>query len=501
MNLKFTTSLLLLVVILTGSAQSLEIAKGPVIDRKEIRKNFDIPVVIATPFNRISVTTALFFNTKEKLTYNGIGFQNRGFQFAVMEDYLNFKEVKKLSAETIGGEQVGLVAFLTLNTKTFVLYITKIPDQDQFSLYVNEVSIGMVLLGSPILVRTFKDLKAGGTALSVSLSDDEKFLLVSRVYSAKSKEKQKVEFLALDDSFGTIWQHVLETEYLERDLEVQYSSIDNNGNMYTMALDYTGKVNKPILYTYFWKNKSLKKATLGIAGGDNFGAGLEILDGVKPMIVGLNNNEKKVSYFIARVNDKTQEVDNLGTTPMPDNFYKTANEAYFSTRSWKVTDMVSLSNNSVVATISATLAIENKYVTYYSFNVYAVSFQENGKSNWIKTIPKKQTTINELAGHMVVAANDKVLIVYNDDSNNLTKKPEDTDVDRFNGRSAVIVVQEIDAAGKITKYPLSTDKELAGYSLNLNNTAKIEKGLYFGTLMKVSGLPPFESRNLTFKVK
>lgn len=500
MNVKFTC-FLLLVIVLSASAQRLEITKGPVIDQKQIRKDFDIPLVI-TPFKRLSYTTAQFYNTKEKLTYTGFGFQNKGFHFAVMENYLNYSGVKKLSAEAIGNERVMLLAFVPLNNKTFVLYSTKFPDQDQFSLYVNEVSPDMVLLGSPILIRTFKELKESGMELTVASSENDKFLLVTRVYSTKSKQKQKMEFIALDDSFGTVWDNVLETEYMDRDIFVQYTSIDNNGNMYALAQDQTGKIYKPILYSYFWKNKSLKKSTLGLPGGENYGALLELVDGVKPMIMGLNNNEKKVSYFTARLNDKTQEVDYLGSAPMPDNFYKVANETYFKTDSWKVQDIVKLNDGSMVASVEATVAVQNtKYVIYYSYHTYAISFQENGKSNWIRTIPKKQTTIDGLTGHLLIPANDRVLVIYNDDSSNLPKKPEDTDVDRFNGRSAVVMVHEIDSAGKVTKYPLSTDKELAGYALNFNFVSKIEKGLYFGTLTKISGLASIDSRNLTMKVK
>ncbi len=61
---------------------------------------------------------------------------------------------------------------------------------------------------------------------------------------------------------------------------------------------------------------------------------------------------------------------------------------------------------------------------------------------------KKQSAIEGLSGHILLPAGDNVLVVYNDDKENLLKKPEDTKIEVYNSKNSVIVVQEIDPAGK-----------------------------------------------------
>lgn len=499
--MKVTLSVLFIFCLfVSGYAQRLEVAVSPVVDAKQVRKDAGISnIIFIAPFRSFSYSSALFFNAQKKLTYLGFGFQDNAFNFSVAQDYLKYTGVKKLSAESIN-EKVMLNAFITLDEKMYVIYSQKFSERDEFSVYVNEVSADMVILGSPLIIQNFKNLKQYGMNLSVMSSEDKKFILISRFYDTKSKEKQKIECKVVDRSFSEVWYKLIETDNMEKELEVKSIDIDNAGNLY-MLLEYeVGKVNMPMLYSYYWKTKSLKSGTFGPQEGENFGTRLNLLNGEKPYMVGLNENQKNVKYFIAKVNTKTQAIESLGASPMPEDFYKASKVRAFDTQDWRISDMVSLSNNSIVASVEAML-LDTKYQVHHSYNAYIISFKEDGSPSWTKAVQKKQVAMRGLSGHILVPAGDKVLVIYNDDKENLSKNPNDSKVETFNSRNAVIVVQEMDAAGKVTKYPFSKDKNLDGYALYFDYLARIEKDLYYSSCVNIKGLMSLETRNITFRVK
>jgi hypothetical protein len=358
----------------------------------------------------------------------------------------------------------------------------------------------MVILGSPVIIQNFKDMKQYGMNLSVMSSEDKKFILISRFYDTKPKEKQKIECKVVDRSFAEVWYKLIETDNMDKEVDVKSIDVDNAGNLYMLMEYEVGKVNMPMLYSYYWKTKSLKSGTFGPKEGENFGTRLNLLNGEKPYMVGLNENDKNIKYFIAKVNTQTQAIENLGASPMPEDFYKASKVRAFDTEDWRVSDMVSLSNNSIVASVEAIL-VDTKYHVHHSYNAYIISFKENGSPNWTKTVQKKQVAMQGLSGHILVPAGDKVLVIYNDDKENITKNPNDSDVEPYNSKNGMIVVQEMDAAGKVTKYPFSKDKNLEGYALNFSYLARIEKDFYYSSCINIKGMMSVDTKNVTFKVK
>ncbi|HYG01643.1 MAG TPA: hypothetical protein VD927_04315 [Chryseosolibacter sp.] len=483
-----------------GYAQRLEVTASPVVDARQLRKDVGgFKTFFSAAFKGFSYSSTLFFNTQKKLTYTGFGFKDKAFNFSIAKDYLTYTGVKKLSAESID-EKVTLNAFITLGEKMYVIYSQKFTERDEFSVYVNEVSADMVILGSPLILQNFKNLKQYGMDLSVVSSEDKKFILISRFYDTKAKEKQKIECKVVDQSFSEIWYKMIECDHMDKEVDVKAIDLDNAGNLYMLMEFEVGKVNMPMLYSYYWKSKSLKSDSFGPKEGENFGTRLTLLNGDKPYMVGLNENEKNVKYFIAKVNTQTQAIENLGVSAMPEDFYKASKVRAFDTKDWRISDMVSLSNNSIVASVEAIL-VDTKYHIHHSYNAYVLSFKEDGSPNWTKTVQKKQVAMQGLSGHILVPAGDKVLVIYNDDKENLSKKPTDSKVEPFNSKNAMIVVQEMDAAGKVTKYPFSKDSKLQGYALYFNYMARIEKDFYYSSCINVKGALSLDTKNITFKVK
>ncbi|HTF19288.1 MAG TPA: hypothetical protein VK658_14500 [Chryseolinea sp.] len=499
MKRPFLAVLLALLYAQAAYCQSLQVELGPVVDPKEMQKELDLPRIgPLAPFRSFSYSTSLFFDPSQKKTYSGFGFQGKSFYFGVLENYLKYSGVKKLTAENIN-EEVSLNAFIVLNKKMYILYSLKYPKQDGFSAYVNEVSPDMIVLGSPIALHSFKDLDKYGMNVFVSSSEDKKYILITRILNTKSKETQKLECKVIDDSFSEVWYTRVETESTDKELTVQSVKVDGVGNMHALVEFDSKKINKPVVYSYFWKAKALKIFEPGLPTGVNFGTRLELLKGTDPYIVGLNDEQKQVKYFVDRINMQSQTLEKLGSQLMPEDFRKLSNFRVFETKHWGVMDIVMLDNDAIVASIEA-IVVDSKYGQHHSYNAYVYAFRKDGSQIWSRIIQKKQITLPGFAGHMLIPAKDQVFVVYNDLAENLPKDPDVTKVSPLYAKNPMPVAQKIDASGKATKFPLTKAKDFEDYALNFRALAKIEKGLYFNTTIKRNGMYSFDSRNATIKV-
>jgi hypothetical protein len=500
---KILTAGLLLAVTSTAFAQKIDLNVGPIIDKKQVRKEMALPTFkMALPFKPIRYSTDIFFNTKTKKTYNGIGFEGKSFSFGVLDDYVKYSGARKLASENFS-EKVAIQAFISMEGRMFIFYTVPNEKTDDFTLYVNELSADMVMMGSPIVIHKYTGLKDYGRSIDVFTSKDKKKIAFTRLYIGKGKDIQKASCKVIDSSLSEVWYKEFEYEGTDKELAVRSFAIDNAGNFYSLVKYDNKKDGQSFLYTYFHKEKSWKSHAVGLADGKNFGTNLEVLNGEKCYVVGLNNTDKKISYFINSINPKTMQIEKLGSNPMPEDFYKASSFRSFSTDDWQVSNLISLANNNIVASIEAML-VETRNgvpVAWYTYNTYVVSFKDNGQANWTHTVYKKQAVLQQAAGHVLVPAGDDVLIIYNDDIDNLAKKPDDKKVEVCQRPTQTMaVVQQLDAAGKPSKYLFSKNKELTNYMVDLSNTQIIEGKLWYAPMMLFKSVFNIEMRSVTFNV-
>lgn len=484
--------------------QSIDIEIGPIINFEEIQKQVEVPrISLATPYKSFAHSNGLFFNTQAKKSYSGFGFQNNGFCFGVYDNYLKYSGVKKLAATNFN-EQTVLNGFLIVNKKLHVVYTIKDLKQDQFTVYASEVNPDLVLSGNPVPLKTFAELKNYGSNVYVSSSQNKAYLLLTRVLDPKPKEVQKMDLQILDAAFTEVWAKRVETTIMGKDHKIQSISVDDSGNVYALIDYQAGRDTKPVVYAYYWQDKSLKSFEPGIATGVNFGARLELVKGVEPYVIGLNENvkgkEKEIKYFIDRVNTTSQTLEKVGNGAMSSDFRKISNANLFDTRQWNVMHILITGDGGIIASVEA-VVIEEKYGVQHSFNAFVFSFRKDGTTRWARTIHKKQSAMPGMAGHLLAMAGDRVLFVYNDDAQNATKLPDDDEVALFTSNNAMAMVQEIDASGKVQKYPLSNSKDIEGFALNFNAMGKIDEGYYFDTASRINCRKSIDSRNLTFRLR
>ncbi len=478
-----------------GHSQSLKVTAGPIVDQNEIMKEIGISNLASA---RKGFSFTQFFNPSKRTTYTGFGLQNEAFHFAALENYVNYTSVKQLTSEAIN-QKVRIHSFEVIDNQMYVLFSEDFETYDAFTLYVNEVDDNMVVLGSPIKVHSFENLKKQGQQILITRSENKKYRLITRVHEVKSKENVKLTMKLIDESFAEVWSRELETPTLKKDTRTYSIQIDNAGNAYVHFDDLSGKKNQPRLLSYFWKTNSLKTSTLGLTLGKNYNSKLQVVNGEKACVVGLNKNGYTVTYFMDVLNATTQQIEHLSEHEMSDEFDQVSTFRMFTIKDWTVRNIIALEDNSIVASVEAS-KLNTKYHIVQNFNTYLFSINEFGQQNWARTIQKKQSTIMELEGHALVPAGNKTLVIYNDHQKNANLQLDDSEVEIFKAKDAAVMVQEIDQKGHAKKYPLFDDPELKGYILSQNTLSKIEKGTYYSNCLYIKGMLNMTSRPITFEV-
>jgi hypothetical protein len=495
-----------LVIDMEGISQKIKVTLGPVLDQKEIVKMMGVPK-FKIGRRATTISTGIFFDNVSNKSIIYFGFSGSSLRFMVSDDYIKPGYGKDLSAELVkegDKESIQLVSFVSINNRLYIFYAIDFPKTDQFSVYMNEVSKDFVVMGSPILVHNYKDLKKYGHSVNLLPSRNNQYFLLSRDIETKPREPQKFECTVIDSLFSPTWSRLFEMENKDKELLLQSIDLDNNGNLYVLAEKEVKPEAGPVLYFYGWKDKLLKSAPLGLADGDNFGVKLEIVNGTTPYLVGLNQQKKSVRCFVDRFDVTSASLQHLGNTPMPDDFYKASNFNAFETNHWSVSNLVSLENKDLVASVEARLV---KYVNgvpmgYYTYFTFLNVFTEQGALKYQHTIRKIQGSANEFIGLSLFAYKTKVLAIYNDHPKNLKLSPTEKKVEGYTGiKEAMIMVQEIDENGIVSKYPLTTDPQLENWNLNLSSITKIKGSYYYANAMSRKGMLSFESRALTFEIE
>lgn len=480
--------------------QNITIEKGPVIDPAKIMSDIGLSKrALASGLSKGGgFSNTLLFNPKQRITYAGSGINKGNFYFAALDNYLDYASIKALTAESIS-QEVFLHTLKLINDKVYVVYSQEYKDQDAFTTYVNEVNDDMEVLGSPIKLCHFNNLKDEGFRILTSRSKNEKYESIIRIHKGKRNAPIKITAKVVDEQFSEVWNKTFQTKGVKNKTKIRSVQIDNAGNLFVLLDDLSGKTSQTRLYGYFPMEQTLKIFTPGPIMGENYGSKLEIIDGETPTVVGLSKEGKLMSYFIHRVNTSTQQLEYVLESDMPTDFYKTSKFKVFESKDWRVESIISPDNENIVASIEATL-VDDKYHLHHTYNTFIISVNAYGNENWTRTIYKKQSLIQGTEGHLLIPAGKKTLVIYNDHEKNLTLSPEDSDVEGFRSKDARAVVQEIDENGNVKKYPFFEDDELNSYMLMFNQSSKIEKGLYYGTGMFIKGIANVTSRNFTFQI-
>jgi len=487
--------LFIVLLLISSSAalfsQRFEFKKGKTFSVKQMHNEFGFK----TPSKSLIIESlvypsVIFFSKEKKLTYLGTKLNKKEFKFLVFSDYLNFKNSKNLKTENFQGSII-LYRFLTIKNKIFVLFGELFEKTDEFNVYVAEVSEDMIILGSPILLQRFAELNKYGSKILITTSDNKDKVLIARIYDTKDKEKHKFDCKVIDNNFSSIWFKTLETDLIDKELLLKDIQIDNKGNLFIVSESRSRNETKPYLHTYNFTNDNFKRLEIGIKNGDSFGSKLILLKGEKPFLVALNRNKKSYNYFVTKIDIDSQIADIIGENSLPSNFSSTANFRNFDYENWSVSNIVNLKNGNMVASIEG-------FLNGQSYNAFVVCFSEKGETIWTHEVQKKQTAFMG-NGHLLRAAGDNTIIIYNDDLNNFKMNPKNNNVKIYRGLNCAPVIQIIDTYGNVTKSKLEPSGKSKNESLLFGSLTDIDENFIYGTI-SIKTATSFKFRAFTLKV-
>ncbi|MEJ0029823.1 MAG: hypothetical protein WDO15_05415 [Bacteroidota bacterium] len=448
-----------------------------------------------------------FFNSRAKKAYTLYDFVDQKLIAGTWNDYMNLSSVTGITGFGQPGtsSHAGIELFASVEGKNFVFFTSEVPKSNEVTLYAMQLGDDLEVLGSPIVLERYTDIKTYGRTIAVVVSDDKKHFLIVRIYKRKNNtEPQKAECKVINSDFSQVWKNEFSFENGTRDVEFRNARLDENGNMLLLVAIAT---NNPfyednlnftdVVYTYFHKSGNFKMLETGLAEGTNFGVSIEV-KGSTVFVAGLNRQKKSVNYFIQRLNTDFETLERLTYNPMPENFFKKANWKINEVGFWRVTDILPLDNGLWV------VAIESKVINgarFLSFDTYLMAFTESGEHKWSYVIRKLQNfTESVKVGIHYISAGNKIFATYNDVNINLKRDVSQKAFITDAAYPYVITVQEIDDKGNGKKYALMEGKENEGTTINIPESHKIDNTSSYSTLEYYASRISYK-RNIVITVK
>lgn len=414
----------------------------------------------------------VFFNTSLKKGY-WVDVYN-DFTITPMDGYLKFTGAgKPLKSETFSiGKGAALQGFHTINEKNYMMYSVLDKKQKSLTVYIQELSPDMVLLGSPIRMAEFKDIKtdeflfSGPHSLRIVKSKSQRQIVL-----VKTKDS-KVMMAGFSPEKGELWSKTFD---LDSDYEfmVNGMKVAENGNVYFLGTYYkekaytnSGKTRNPFLLAYSPATKVQKLHTIKSADEKTYhlGYALGLATDETPLVAGIYSKKlKDGGYTIYTVDPNSLELVSFTSQPFSKRYMEVAYGKLWEPRGLSVTDVVQMSNGNIVLGMEGDRSFGMQHISnFYSTPMYVVAIDKSGVEKWNTTIEKDQAQAADpgMLGHILFYKGDKVYVVYNDNTDNFDLPPTGKQKESLLKNKTYVATAEIDNTGKTRKlYPVSTDKK------------------------------------------
>lgn len=439
----------------------------------------------------------MFFNKALSRTY--VVNTSDEFKAIKAEQYINFDlKFTDIKFESVSGDQTRMLeGFYDVGPKNYLVYSEFSRKTGIQTVYGQEVSEEMIVLGSPVPMATFKDVKNENRTIVIG----EKFIPYSNVMLVKSQHSNQVLILKKKDGLldavafspdkGTLWS---KTFPMNTNLEINLSDIEltENGDLYITG--YYSKV--PLLsgatvikdaFILFYSAEQ-KKHKLNILDDEDKiqdrGYTLEMISN-KIVAVGLYNDKKtsKVGYKVFSFDPKSLSLVTMASRNFSEEFIKIVNRGVYDIDFFATSDIAQLDNGNIILAFTGGLTSSGKYSsTAYSTPVNIIALNEKGEEQWSTILAKYQTQPlgGHYVGHSLVTKGNIVYVIYNDHIANLnadpTQKPKET---ILKDKNTMVTAVRIDEQGKSKKtYPFGTSKTQK-LIMDNDQTRRIKRGLYY----------------------
>lgn len=477
-----------------GSAQSLKVVSGPIIDKDNIKDNsFNFKDFIrAEAFG--SIGSKFFLDKQNKVMYIGLAAdKDRQYRFGILENYISLAGTKAMKLEDMGmvGERYMLINMEEIDGKRFIFYVSG--EDEKSTLYVNQMDDNFVLLGAPIKLGTGKYYNE---SFSVRFSEDKKSMLIlqrgngpleKKMSAAASFREPETVFCSMRDvQFNEVWQQEFNVPEGEKNSTLQSIAIDNARNMYMLVAWDKEKVRKVSLLQYYQATKERKVTPIGRAQGKTYNCLLRILNGTTPVVAGLYD-QKEEGYFIATVDPMSQSAKEIHGKVFPKEF--PLHDGFIQPEYFGVDDIAMTDNGNITITIEGGVQLSSNTSVAFNYSpVFVKQVDASGKDVWQRIVYKQQSMpyIPNGGSHGVLVKGNDIIILYSDHEDNAKLTADQKKVKFYRRWNGILVSQRIDPTGKVTKevYPPAINSE---YSLDPRYMMRISDNLYQTQFWRLQG--------------
>ncbi len=446
------------------------------------------------PITKVNYGQTVFFNTTQKKGYIFHSAKEK-YSITSLEDYLKPETSKEVTSETLTVENAYLEGTLTVKDKNYLIYSLIDKKNDVITVYSQELSADMVLLGSAIKITTFKEAKTGtgiivvgqgmlhSTQISIAKPENQEHIVMVK------ERDHSLEVKAFSPDKGELWS---KTFQLNKDLTYRLKNIRvaENGNVYILGTYYKGSLmgdetmKDPFLIAYAPATKTQKIHTLNSGEKINdVGFALELLPDQTPVLAGLfyERGKFKTSYQVLKVNTTTLVLEKLVSRLMKEEYSNLTFKRGYDPEYFSVENIAQLENGNIVFSVDGGLISSGKYASSaWGPAAYVVAINPSGIEQWNTMINKYQVTpySSALIGHTFFTSGNKVYLMYNDNPDNFDLSPTERQKENLLKKKMYVCTVEIDEAGKAKKLKVVTTKREEISWFHPGSLTRIEKGLY-----------------------
>lgn len=333
------------------------------------------------------------------------------------------------------------------------------------------------------------DSKTDQATTDYKLSLDSTKVLFFVEGPERKKENKKFFINVMDINLNSIWKRDIELPIGYRFVSIYDQDLTNDGTVIVAIKHYDKEVTREVIrdegqktpsYVYklyvYQKDEQKPREILFDLGG-KFVQGTKLTYNLNKQITvaGLFKTKPKGRVngaFYATLDPTTFEVKNPVVTAFPDDLMEMVRKDGFGSdkatdpglsNNFRIRHVKNRMNGSVdliaeyyllsVTYSSSASGLGGRYIyTYYYGDIVNTNIDKDGKATFTR-IPKNQVLVNSsiFLGYYPIVQNDKLILLYNDDRDNvekdLSKKP-----DRINNfKRSVFMAAIIDSKGNLTR--------------------------------------------------
>jgi|GEM_PF-6377717 len=475
---------LCVVMSLYASAQNLNVQLGPDFTSRDlIEKDETSKYLFRGSGTIIPVDHTIDLSSKRSFTV----FDKKGRYFLYSEGYINPTGVKKFASETgleKGEELEDVLGLVNHQNKMFVFYTVLYQKTKTINLYVNEVNKDLIVMGSPIRLKTY-DNAGEISAIQLRISENREHFLFLDFAKTKKWDPIRVGCTVFSGNLEQEWSDMLELKNVRANFDYEHILIDNSSNVYMLGTKYDGRKETPLLCYYDVAKRAFRQYQFDLPDGTSHSTLMKLHKGKDAYVVGLHVKKKVAHNFVYKFDTKAASLKRYEFVALSPSVSKPV-----SRLTMFISDFAVLANGTVMSVIEGRTDVYKNNIYLHTISGVAVIVGAGNGKQFERFIMKEQICAGYLAGVRLIAAEDRVFAVYNDDGKNLNKAVSDRRIGRYIGRkdllrdSPVITVQQIDATGKQEKFALSKSPEASGFSILVFSIQRIDNNTFFAAAIK-----------------